>query len=129
MGGDCDFYDVNFYSYEDYTWENITDQVLPEMGFLDFWGFDTTFFIEQYLDINDNINWDYMLPRHGTTITVSIEAHEALICFELLESVDFENEDEFNMVMTEYYTTIRERPIYEIELKWNRKEGIFEVVE
>jgi hypothetical protein len=129
MGGDCDYYDINFYNYEDHTWENITDQVLPDLKFLDFWDADTTFFIEQYLVLDDNIHWNYILPQHGTTVTVFVEVLEALICFELLETVDFENEDEFNMVINEYYSTIRGRPHDAIELRWNRKDGVFEVVE
>ncbi len=129
MGGDCDFYDVNFYTYDEYTWNNVTDQVLPELEFLDFWDSDTSFFIEQYLVIDDNIHWHHELPHHGTTVSVSVEPLEALIGFELLESVDFENEEEFSMLMTEYYTIVRSRPYQVIELKWNRKDGVFEIVE
>lgn len=129
MGGDCDYYDINFYDYKDHTWENITGHVLPELEFLDFWGVDTTFFIDQYLVLDENIHWNYVLPQVGTTVTVFVEPLEALICFEMLESIEFENEDEFNMVMNEYYNTVRNRPYDAIELRWNRKDGMFEIVE
>jgi hypothetical protein len=127
MGGDCDYYEMNFYNYDDYLWENITDQVLPELEFLDFWDCDTTFFFERYIVLDDNIQWNYELPRYGTTIAVSVEPLAELICFEFRESVDFETGDELSRFIDEYYGTVRARPYQIVELQWNRKIGVFEI--
>ncbi len=125
-GGDCDYYGIAFYDVEGSIWKDITEEVLPEIRFGDFCNSDTSLVIEQYITLDSNIHWNYELPRYGTTVTVSPEVLNALICFEMeLQNPEYLSEDEFNMVFNDYYRIVRGRYYQALSLEWDRDKGVF----
>ncbi len=127
-GGDCDTYRTTFYAYKGSKLKDITEKVLPEIVFKDFWNKDTTFSIEQCMFFDECLHWNYVLPRYGTTIKVSPEALHMFLCFELGSfSFEFDDVSEADSLLMEYFKIVRSRDYHSIELEWNREKGIFEV--
>jgi hypothetical protein len=128
MGGDCDYYYITFYEYHGGAWVNVTDAVLPEITFEDFWD-ENLEFPETFIPIDSNIQWDYTLPRFGTAILVTPKTLQAHICFDpvILNAENISGSEEYERVIEEYYTTVRGRRYRTIELGWDKQTGTFSI--
>ncbi|MBU0764292.1 MAG: hypothetical protein KJ607_05610 [Bacteroidetes bacterium] len=130
-GGDCDVYTCKFLVFRNGEWKNITDEVLPEISFNDFWDSPDPVPAEKYMNIDKNIHWNFELPRYGTTVKVSPVGLGEVICFEpdLQSTEKFTNAEEMEEVLYKIYPeTIRRRHHESLNLRWNKEKGIFNYV-
>jgi hypothetical protein len=108
--GDGEQFETYFFEYKNLDWADVTQKVLPEIKFTDFWGDEKTLPEKKF----QRMNLLYELPRIGTTVKVYSK-----------EDYSFNNgmpSDEFN----NYYNTFGKRKYSAIELYWNRTSGKFE---
>jgi hypothetical protein len=96
---------TRFYTFSNGTWTDVTRQVLPAIGFADFWDKTKPLPAAKY----QRVIYDYVLPRFGTTMVVKIHAES---------TVD-------NFIAADYYDVLLPALKRSVQLVWNRELGKF----
>jgi len=122
-GGDCDIYYTHFYRYSKQEWIDVTGQVLPPYSFMDFWGDQPVPEILSSVNIDKVINWDYELPRFGTSIKLTPVSPSAMICFD--HEISADNGSAYEEQIYAIWDAVKSRQNEYIELEFNRDRGRF----
>ncbi len=112
-GPNTDQFRYSFYRYDKGKWAEVTNEVLPDLGFEVFAGSDS---------VTDKVGSQFQiemtLPLKGTSIRV--EPHP-------VGETDNPFSDSPNGYAT-YLSLFSKMPKSEIQLKWNKEKGIFDLV-
>ncbi|MBX2960964.1 MAG: hypothetical protein KF687_00550 [Cyclobacteriaceae bacterium] len=96
---------TRFYTFSNGTWTDVTKQVLPAVGFSDFWDKTKPLPAANY----QRVIYEYVLPRFGTTIVVKVHTES---------TVD-------NFIAADYYDVLAPVLKRTVQLVWNRELGKF----
>lgn len=96
---------TRFFTFSNGLWTDVTQQVLPAVGFSDFWDKTKPLPAVKY----QRVIFEYVLPRFGTTMVVKIHAES---------TVD-------NFIEADYYDVLSPALKRTVQLVWNRELGKF----